>query len=240
MDSAAHLARVGAAERTVVVSGEQTDGRGRGGRSWHAPAGDAVFCTIILRPQVPPDRLSTLPLVSGVAVAEAIEQVAGARVQLKWPNDVWIGADTRNAKVAGILVTSSLRGRSVDHVLVGIGINVSARPDTLPPGATSVQAATGRATTPAEVLAALLDRFAQRYDDYLAADGRPSLTAWRERAALVGQPITVEDAGQRLGGIFRGVDDEGALLLEEPDGQVRKIMAGDVVRGPRLDHGLEA
>src|SRR5687767_7047788 len=107
MDVASHLARFGARERTAVVSTEQTTGRGRAGRSWQAAAGSAVFATLILRPPVPADHLSTLPLVVGVAVAETIERISGSAVWLKWPNDVWLGEGIAAAKVAGILVTSS-------------------------------------------------------------------------------------------------------------------------------------
>src|SRR5215208_4674608 len=136
MDVASQLARFGARERTAVVSAEQTAGRGRVGRSWQAAAGSAVFATLILRPSVAAHRLSTLPLIAGVAVAEAIERSAGCPVWLKWPNDGGGGGDGGAAKVAGILVTSSLRSESVDHVLVGVGINVLGGAQELPPGAT--------------------------------------------------------------------------------------------------------
>src|SRR5829696_8956900 len=114
MDVASQLARFGARERTAVVSREQTAGRGRGGRPWQAAAGSALFITLILRPPVAVHRLSTLPLIAGVAVAEVIEHVTGSAALLKWPNDVWLETDDATAKVAGILMTSSLRGGSVD------------------------------------------------------------------------------------------------------------------------------
>lgn len=233
MDQARLLTVFGAPDRTVVVSAEQTAGRGRGGRSWQSPAGTAVFCTMVLRPAVTPDRLSTLPLVAGVAVAEAIELVTGCAVQLKWPNDVWLGADPDNAKVAGILVTSSLRGNAVDHALVGIGINVLAKPEDLPPGATSVSAATGLVATPDQVFNVLLDRFEDAYADYVAAEGRPSLDGWRARAALVGESVIVQDADRQLAGTFAGIDEDGGLLIEEPGRPIRKVVAGNLVRGPR-------
>jgi BirA family biotin operon repressor/biotin-[acetyl-CoA-carboxylase] ligase len=240
MEPASYLACFGAPERTVVVSAEQTAGRGRAGRSWSAPAGTALFCTIILRPRVEPPRLASLPLIAGVAVAEAIETLTTARVRLKWPNDVWMAVGGEDRKVAGILVASSLRGAMVEHVLVGIGVNVSTPSDALPAGATSLAAATGRVVTSDEVLAALLDRFDHAYDGYVAADGRPSLDAWRDRAALIGEPVIVADAGQHLSGIALGIDDDGALLLEQPGGHVRRVVAGDLVRGPRRDQRRDA
>ena len=114
MDTAAQLARFGARDRTIVLSDNQTAGRGRAGRSWQSPAGTGIFCTAILRPDVPPQRLTTLPLLAGVAVAETIERLTNEQALLKWPNDVWIGANQKRPKVAGILTTSSLLGNRVD------------------------------------------------------------------------------------------------------------------------------
>jgi BirA family biotin operon repressor/biotin-[acetyl-CoA-carboxylase] ligase len=233
MDVARQLAQLGARDRTAVYAVEQTAGRGRGGRSWEAPAGTAVFCTLILSPPVPPDRLSTLPLISGGAVAEAIEHVSGCDARLKWPNDVWLGTDLDYAKVAGVLVTSSLRGNAIDHVLVGIGINVLAESSELPPGATSLLAATRVVATPIEVFNALLARFDGAYADFVATNGRPALIGWRNRAALLGETVTVEDNNRSLTGVFTDIDEDGGLLIEVPGHGPRKVVAGDLVRGPR-------
>jgi BirA family biotin operon repressor/biotin-[acetyl-CoA-carboxylase] ligase len=233
MEVASRFAEFGARERTAVVSTEQIAGRGRGGRSWHAPAGSAVFATLILRPPVVAHRLSTLPLVAGVAIAEAIERIAGCAVSLKWPNDIMLGVDGEFAKVAGVLVTTTLRGDTVDHALVGIGINVLGGAQDLPPGATTIQAATGVTTTPDELLHGMFERFDEAYAAFLAADGRPPLDAWLSRAALLGEVVTLEDAGRRRTGTYLGVAADGGLLLQEPGQPVRKVVAGDLVRGPR-------
>ena len=233
MDVASQLARFGARERTAVISTEQTGGRGRGGRPWQAAKGSGVFTTLILRPPVAAQRLSTLPLIAGVAVAEAIERISGAVVLLKWPNDVWLVVGGATAKVAGILVNSSLRGESVNNVLVGVGINVLSDAQELPPGATSIQAATGVTVTPDEVFHALLECFDGAYAAYVTADGRPSLSGWLARAALLGEVVTLEDAGRARTGTFVGVDEDGGLLLEETAHRVHKVVAGDLVRGPR-------
>ena len=233
MDVARRLALFGARDRTAVVSANQTAGRGRDGRSWNAPAGTAVFCTIVLRPPVTPGRLSTLPLIAGVAVAEAIEHISGSDVRLKWPNDVWLGADSDNTKVAGVLVTSALRGNAVVHALVGVGINVLAGAERLPQGATSIQAATGVAVSPDEVFTVLLDQFDAIYADYVTEAGRPSLAGWRARAALLGEVVSVEDADRSLTGTFVDIDEDGGLLIQEPGQPLRKVVAGDLVRGPR-------
>jgi BirA family biotin operon repressor/biotin-[acetyl-CoA-carboxylase] ligase len=233
MDVAGQFAQIGARERTVVVSTEQTAGRGRGGRSWQAATGSAVFATLILRPRVAANRLSTLPLIAGVAVAEAIEHVAGCAVCLKWPNDVWLKRDGGAAKVAGILMTSKLRGDSVDHTLVGIGVNVLGESQDLPLGATTIQAATRVAVAPDDVLHVVLQRFADAYAAFVAANGRPSLDGWLARAALLGEIVTLEDADRSCTGTFVGVAADGGLLIAEPGHPIRKVVAGDLVRGPR-------
>jgi BirA family biotin operon repressor/biotin-[acetyl-CoA-carboxylase] ligase len=195
-----------------------------------------MLTTLILRPPVAPKRLTTLPLVTGVAVAEAIERITGVAALLKWPNDVWFGSDLDHPKVAGILVTSRFAATAVEHALVGIGINVLTNADDLPPGATSILAATNQRVTPSQVLEVMLERFDHGYESFLAADGRPSLEGWRARAALLGQHVTIEDTGRQFSGIFVDIDEDGALLLQACDGSLRRVVAGDLVRGPRIDN----
>lgn len=234
MDRAGIFARAGAPEGIVVMSDEQTAGRGRAGRAWHSPAGTALYVTLLLRPSVPPPALATLPLLAGVAVAEALESLTGASVQLKWPNDVWLGNDPDHRKVAGILLTSAISAQSVSHVLCGIGVNLTTPLDLLPPDGTSVLAATGKTVRPREVLDALLPAFADRYSAYQESAGQPSLDAWCARAAMLGEIVTVQDAGQARTGQFTGIDTDGALLLEQ-DGVVHRVVAGDLTRGPRIE-----
>jgi BirA family biotin operon repressor/biotin-[acetyl-CoA-carboxylase] ligase len=239
MDRAAHLARLGARERTAVVSDVQTAGRGRAGRSWHAPRGTALLCTLILRPRIAPPRLSILPLVIGAAVAEAIESMTGQQARLKWPNDVWMGNDPDNCKVAGILVTSRLSGAEVDYALAGIGINVATRPEDLPPGATSLNIVSGLDIAVPAFLALLLEHVDNHYAVYLASDGNPSLDPWRIRAALLGERVTIVDNNCEHTGTFLDIDSGGALLLAEPSQTIRRIVAGDLTRGPRATSSLD-
>ena len=233
MDRAGIFARAGAPEGIVVVSDEQTAGRGRGGRHWHSLPGAALYATLVLRPPVPPPALATLPLVAGVAVAEALEALTGAAVQLKWPNDVWLGSDPERRKVAGILLTSAISGQQVNHVLCGVGINLTTPLDQLPPGGMSVLAATGKPVSAREMLELLLPAFRDRYGEYLNGGGGPSLDAWHTRAAMLGEAVTVQDTGQIRTGRFAGIDADGALLLEQ-DGVVQRVVAGDLVRGPQV------
>jgi len=151
----------GAAEGAVVATNEQTEGRGRLGRTWHAPAGSSVLFSIVLVPPVPADRLPELSLVAGEAVAEAIAAESALATTLKHPNDVLI----RGRKVAGVLAEAR-DGR----VVLGIGINVTQRRDELAaaePEATSL-ALEGAAVDRAALLAAVLERLERRYDAWVS------------------------------------------------------------------------
>lgn len=141
MDIAAARAQAGEPEGLVVVADEQTAGRGRAGRTWQAPPRSALLLTALLRPPLPPDRLSTLALVAGVALAEAVEAVTGLPAWLKWPNDLWLGERNAGDKAAGILATSRLGPAGVEYALLGIGVNVTTPVEALPPGGTSLAAA---------------------------------------------------------------------------------------------------
>jgi BirA family biotin operon repressor/biotin-[acetyl-CoA-carboxylase] ligase len=149
-------------EGTVVVAGEQTEGRGRLGRRWHAPAGTSILCSVLLRPGLPPDRWPELTLIAARACAEAVGEVAGLDATIKEPNDVLVSGK----KVAGIL------GEAREgHVVVGIGLNVNVPTAKLPRRtgipATSLLEEAGAQVPRAPLLAALLERLERRYDAWL-------------------------------------------------------------------------
>lgn len=229
MDELAVLATMGEPDGTVVLADEQTAGRGRRGNSWHATAGRNILCSVLLRPSVSPASLPTLPLVAGVAVAGAIEQASGDRCQLKWPNDVWLAGK----KVAGVLMTARVEAHVVRHVIIGIGINVNEAVEALPPGAISLRSHTGHVWRQEPLLRRVLDRLDHEYRAFLAGDGQSALAAWRSRAAMLDEAVSVLTGDARQDGILRGVADDGALMLEV-SGEVMAIYAGEVQRGPRL------
>ena len=148
-------------EGAVAVTEEQTEGRGRLGRSWHSPPGVSLLCSILLEPPVETARLPELSLVAGEACAGAIATVAGVTPEIKLPNDVLISG----RKVAGILAESR-EGR----VVLGIGVNVNVPEDELPADldrpATSLLVETGGEIDRAELLVELLDRLERAYDDW--------------------------------------------------------------------------
>lgn len=201
------LAQRGAMHGTLVTAAEQTAGRGRQGRSWAAPAGRALLCSLIV---CDPPRL--LPLAAGVAVAE----LAGAQASVKWPNDVLL--DGR--KAAGILV----EGRPQDGwAVVGIGINVAMRESDFPPELRD--RAVGLGLEPG-MIEGVLAQLLERLSDWISAPATAVLAAVRGRDALLGRHI-------RWGGgegEAAGVDDEGRLLVSTSDGEVA-LGAGEVHLG---------
>jgi BirA family biotin operon repressor/biotin-[acetyl-CoA-carboxylase] ligase len=150
-------------EGAIAVAEEQSEGRGRLGRSWHAPAGTSLLFSLLLRPGVELSRLPELSLVAGGAVAEAIADVTGVDPAIKFPNDVLIGG----RKVAGVLAESS-EGR----VVLGVGINVNQTLEQLPSGAqtepTSLQLVLGAPVDRALLLAAVLARLEGAYDAWVS------------------------------------------------------------------------
>ncbi len=241
MDLAAEFAAAGEPEGLVVVADEQTAGRGRAGRAWQAPPGSALLMTVLLRPDVPADRLSVLAPLAGVALAEAIETATGLPCWLKWPNDLWLGERNAGKKAAGVLSSARMLGGKPDHVLVGIGLNVSTPPSVLPDGATSIAveieaAGAGQAVAHADrerILAALLSRLDAHYAAFVLNREQPDLDGWLARAAMLGEPVMVEVGGAMHRGIHAGIDNDGALLLRLDDGSLERIVAGDLTRGPR-------
>ena len=225
---AAEMADDGAAQGTVVIAERQSAGRGRMGRSWHSPAGVNLYLTIILRPSMPLAEVPRLSLVAGVAAAEALETVAPGIVALKWPNDVWLSG----RKAGGIIaeaVTDAAQG--LKCVLLGIGLNVNLAPEDVPPDlrdkATSVRIATGRACDRIGLAEALFNRLQSRYMETEASGFAAVRSVWERYSALTGRRVTVVDGDARIIGVVRGIDADGALMLDTDAGQA-KILTGDV------------
>ncbi len=208
----------------VLVADEQTAGRGRLGRSWSAPAGSGLAVSVLLRPVVAPNRLGWLPLVTGLAVVDAVRDSARLAVGLKWPNDVVVGPDGR--KLAGILAE---RVGGTDAVVVGVGLNVAMTADQLPvPTATSLALELAPAEPPAvdDVLAALLARLGQRVGAWAGGDDQAA--EYRAACVTLGRDVRVElPARGVLDGRAVDVDDTGRLLVDV-GGRVEPVAAGDV------------
>lgn len=209
-ERARELAGAGAPHGTLVTASAQTAGRGRHGRSWVAQAGEALLMTVLLRGLEP--RHALLPMMAAVAVCDAVEEVAAVRCEIKWPNDVWVGA----RKLSGILVEAR---PAADWAVVGIGVNVAVRafPPELQETATSLALA-----HPDE----LLDELLPALDRWTSAEAPIVLGAWRRRDALAGVRVRWQDGE----GVARGIDEDGGLVVELDGGERVVLGAGEVER----------
>ncbi|XUX01047.1 MAG: biotin--[acetyl-CoA-carboxylase] ligase [Dehalogenimonas sp.] len=220
MDRASELAHKGALEGALVIAAEQTEGRGRLNRKWISPPGSLYF-SVLLYPPV--EKLPYLTMLTGLAVAEAIEECASVRADLKWPNDVLIGG----RKVAGILVESGFsRGRQYAVIGVGINVNVDISSNPKIAGiATSLSDQAGMPVDSLSLLRSAVDRIEARYSNF---DKTALLDSWKARLITLGRPVKATMGETTIEGTAAGVTDEGALIIRRLDGFICTVVAGDV------------
>lgn len=231
-DQMKRWAAEGAPQGAVLLADYQSAGRGRLDRRWDAPQSTSLLLSVLLRPAGwPAERGAWLTMLTGLAVAEAIEAMAGLPARLKWPNDVLIEHDGQWRKVCGLLLDATLDGERLATAIVGIGLNVNVPAGDLAAfatPATSLLAAGRRPVARRPLLAALLARLEHAYD---AADaGQSPAAAWSARLQTLGQAVTVTAAGSAapLVGVAEGVDEYGRLLVRDAAGQLHTVAAGDV------------
>jgi BirA family biotin operon repressor/biotin-[acetyl-CoA-carboxylase] ligase len=223
-DVARDRGRKGEAGGFVVAASRQTAGRGRLGRAWESLPGRGLYVSILLRPDLAVTETSRLPILAGVAGADAVEAVTGQRPQMKWPNDLLI----RGRKLGGLLVETEMSGSRLNFAIIGIGINVRhAEGDfstEVRPLATSLYLANGQLYRRADVLVALLQALEAR----LARPFGEAREAWSASSLTLGQRVELTTGRGRKLGQAMGLDDSGALLLRGDSGEVEAISAGDM------------
>ena len=237
MDAARARLDAGAPAGTLVLAREQTAGRGRKRRAWSTLEG-AFAGTLILRPDLAPERAPRLTLLAGAAVCDAALAV-GADVHLKWPNDVVIdaGPDAEPGplgtfrKVAGVLVEGVIGPRGLEGALVGLGVNVARPAGGVPTDLRTIAATLADAGGDGDsahferaLVAALSARMASPDDDDAFAD---ALALQRARSFTLGRPVEAPEDGVR--GTAVDLEPDGVLVVETPDGQRVRVVAGDVV-----------
>jgi BirA family transcriptional regulator, biotin operon repressor / biotin---[acetyl-CoA-carboxylase] ligase len=213
----------GCPEGIVAVADEQTAGRGRHGRTWSAAPGAALLVSVLLRPDLPPERLHLVTLAAGIAAAEAVQEIGAFDARLKWPNDLVV--DDR--KLAGILAETTGTGSGgTGAVVVGMGLNLSA--DEFPPEiaelATAWDRHGARPVDRIDVLVAwlhALDRRLGAIDEVVAAAAA--------RSATLGRRVRVELARDAFDGVATGMTRDGYLVVTRDDGRDQIVTAGDVI-----------
>jgi BirA family biotin operon repressor/biotin-[acetyl-CoA-carboxylase] ligase len=222
-------AQEGGAEGEVVIADSQTNGKGRMGRSWFSPAGLNLYLSVILKPKLPPARTPQITLTAAVALAETVQSFFGAPPAIKWPNDIMVGGK----KLAGILTESSCDSNRVHFVVVGVGVNLNLPADLLPEEirgrATSLLILTNKTIDRTAFAGQLIQDLDRCYGE-LEDKGFPWIARrWESFFELRGRKVTVEMAGRLLSGTAKGIDGEGALIVEEDGGARQRVIAGDVI-----------
>jgi BirA family biotin operon repressor/biotin-[acetyl-CoA-carboxylase] ligase len=224
MDAAA----AGASEGSVYLAEEQTAGRGRGAHAWQSPRSTGIYCSAILRPQLPPAEVLVLSLAAGLAVCAAVEETGlPVKPDLKWPNDVLL----EGKKFCGILTEMTAEPTRVRHVVVGVGMNVNQTvfPKELSDVATSLRMVTGTVGSRVELAAALLKSLDREYRALVAdPNARVSiLRRFQERSSWArGREVRVEENGE-LEGVTEGLNPDGFLQIRTDRG-LRTVLSGTV------------
>jgi BirA family biotin operon repressor/biotin-[acetyl-CoA-carboxylase] ligase len=214
-------------EGTVVLAETQTAGRGRLGRSWFSPPGTGIWLSIILRPPFSPLELPKLNLLAVVALSRAVKAVLGFRPLVKWPNDLYY----QDRKLSGILTDVSGEWGRLEHVILGVGINVNQRLNDFPPElrtkAGSLRMAAGRNVDRKDLLRGYLQCFEEEYFYALEHGFDRSLDYCRQYTATLGRAVEVDDGKKVYRGEAVAIADDGALIIDH-DGQQTRVIAGDV------------
>jgi BirA family transcriptional regulator, biotin operon repressor / biotin---[acetyl-CoA-carboxylase] ligase len=217
----------GALEGSVFLAEEQTAGRGRGAHSWQSPRSSGIYCSVVVRPNLPPSDVLVLSLAAGLAVHAAIQQVdSRVTTDLKWPNDVLIDGK----KVCGILTEMNAEATRVRYIVVGVGINVNQASFPKELSATSLHLATGSNWSRVELTAALLKSLNREYRDLLEdSEARESiLRRFAETSSWVqGKAVRIEENGSAFEGTTVGLDSRGFLQVRTSKG-IQTVLSGTV------------
>ncbi len=226
-DLAAEAAQAGAEHGTVITAEEQTRGRGRLGREWYSPPGSAIYVSLVLRPDFLPADAPGVSIMTAVALADSLTVLLPDQIRLKWPNDIHI----RGRKVSGILTELSADRDKINHLVVGVGINVNQRfedfPPELQPHATSLRRECGHELRRVDVLQSFLRQFESEFDLYLEHRLAKSHDRIRGFSSLIGREITVSSGKKQRTGTVEDIDVEGRLILQTDEGRF-PIIAGEV------------
>jgi len=225
---AMNAANAGTPEGTVFLAEQQTAGRGRGEHQWHSARSVGIYCSVVLRPKLPPSQVLILTLAAGLAVHAAVQEVDPQLApDLKWPNDLLI----KGKKFCGILTEMNSEPTQVRHIVVGVGINVNQTsfPADLQATATSLRMASGREYSRLQLCAALLKSFDQEYRDLpdRPDSGESILRRFTERSSSAqGARVHVDENGG-FEGVTEGLDSRGFLQVRTAEG-VRTVLSGTI------------
>lgn len=231
-DLAIKIAEMDTSEGSVVIAEKQRRGRGRIGRKWSAPAG-GIWLSIILRPKIPTAESTIFPLAAALSVCNAIRDVCKVNAQLKWPNDVIINGK----KIAGILIEMSCEADRINYVVIGIGVNANVNIQKIEShiketpgyyGSTSLMKEVGREIDRITLVSKIFVELEQIYLELEKKGSNMIIQSWKNNSAMLDRNVTITTNEICFEGKAFDIDFDGALLVKLPNGNIERIVAGDV------------
>ena len=215
----------------LFVADKQTAGVGRRGRSWESPEGENVYMSLLMKPEIEPAKASMLTLVMALAVAEGLKKICGGDAQIKWPNDIIFN----KKKVCGILTEMAMAGTEIKYVVIGVGINVNQKEfsEELKDKATSLSLEFSEEFDRKSIIFSVLEEFYKYYDGFLRAGDLSYLQeTYNHKLVNCGCEVVIHEPGNEYEAKALGINEQGELVVELPDGSRQNIYAGEVsVRG---------
>ena len=227
-DVVERLARDGVREGVVVFAETQTRGRGRLGRKWISPARKGLWFSVLLRPTLSPQAATQFTVAAATSLVRAIRQTTSLEAEIKWPNDVLIGGK----KTAGVLTELSAELDRINHVVLGIGVDVNLGKSDLPAelraSTTSLKIESGSEIRRGDLAAALLRELERDYDLICGGHFPVVCEEWQGRCVTLGKRVKIRIGERTVSGEAEALDDNGALLLRTEHGHLERIIGGDV------------
>lgn len=232
IDSSNNVAKIiankGCDNGLLVVCEEQTGGKGRLQRGWISPHHHGIWFSVVLKPPFLPEEAPKFTLLAAVAVVKAINKVKGVNAAIKWPNDILL----LGRKMVGILTEMSAEFGHINYVVIGTGVNTNGVPEDYPPEvrdlAVSVCDAAQEPFTRVELLCDMLKNMEDLYELAVEKGFDAVLAEWRKYSCTIGQSVKVIAPDKTYYGKAIDIDSEGLLIVEKDDGEIEKVVAGDV------------
>lgn len=225
------MAEEGAPHGLLVIADQQDGGKGRRGRSWVSPAGEGIWMTILLRPEMNPVNASMLTLVMALAAEKGIRETCGQNSLIKWPNDLVLN----KKKICGILTEMSTEQMEIKYVLIGIGINVSQTefPEEIRSTASSLYLESGEKIPRSRIVAGIMSALEEYYEIFMQTEDMSGLIEeYNQRLVNMGNEVCILDPAGEFRGVSTGINQNGGLMVRLEDGSETEVISGEVsVRG---------
>ncbi|QCX33767.1 biotin--[acetyl-CoA-carboxylase] ligase [Caloramator sp. E03] len=221
------MAEDGAKEGLVVIAEEQISGRGRMGRKWITPKGEAIAASILLKPDIPPKIAPTITPLLSLSAVKALRRITGFDIMIKWPNDLVLN----KKKLCGILTETTMEGMKIKYIIVGIGININQEKfdDDISNIAISLKSYSGKSFDRRVILGEILNSFEKDYEDFKRYGLKHFINDIKYYSIVLGEKVTVLNIDSVVEGKAVDIDDEGCLIIKTLNGDLKRILSGDIV-----------